>query len=129
MQQDHNSGNPCARDCNQEIHTQQTGQRASSAHEVVVEHNTGNRTHEDGYTEEDEKTLVRTTTLKESGRLKINKIDSSRDSLSPKIRRNIRGKEKSTSSLNDMAMLPFRSAIPGMSTGTGELRKGTMRSK
>ena len=76
-----------------------------------------------------EQTLVRTTTLKESGRLKIDKIDSGGDSLSPKMWRNVRGKEKSTSSLNDMAMLPFRSAILGMNTGAGELRKCTMRSK
>ena len=70
-------------------------------------------------------TLARTTTLKE----KVDKIDSGGDNLSSKMWRNVRGKEKSTSSLNDMAMLPFRGSILGMSTGTGELRKCAMRSK
>ena len=74
-------------------------------------------------------TLARTTTLKENGRLKVDKIDSGGDSLNPKMWRNVRGKEKSTSSLNDMAMLPFRGSIMGMGTGTGELRKCAMRSK
>ena len=96
---------------------------------MVVEHNTSTRTHEDGYTEEDEKTLARTTTLKESGGLLVDKVDSSRDSLSPKVWWNMRSKEESASGLNDMTMLPFRGAILGMSTGTGELRKCAMRSK
>ena len=74
-------------------------------------------------------TLARTTTLKEGGGLKVDKIDGRGDSLSPKMWRNMGSNKKSASSLNDMAMLPFRGAILGMSTGTGELRKCAMRSK
>jgi hypothetical protein len=76
-----------------------------------------------------EQTLARTTTLKKSGGLKVDKVDSRGDSLSPKVWRNMGSKKKSASGLNDMAMLPFRGAILGMSTGTGELRKRAMRSK
>ena len=39
------------------------------------------------------------------------------------------GNEKSTGGLNDVAMLPLRSAILSMGTGTGELRESTMRGK
>ena len=76
-----------------------------------------------------EQILVRTTTLKKSGGLQVDKVDSSRESLSPKVWWNMRSKEESASGLNDMAMLPFRGAILRMSTGTGELRKCAMRSK
>jgi hypothetical protein len=76
-----------------------------------------------------EQTLARTMTLKKSGGLKVDKVDSRGDSLSPKVWRNMGSKKKSASGLNDMAMLPFRGAILGMSTGTGELRKRAMRSK
>ena len=61
--------------------------------------------------------------------MKVDKVDNGGDSLGPKVWGNVRSKKKSTSGLNDMAMLPFRGAILGMSTGTGELRKRTMRSK
>ena len=64
-----------------------------------------------------EQTLARTT-LKEGGGLKVDKIDSRGDSLSPEVWRNMGSKKKSASGLNDMAMLPFRGAILGMSTGT-----------
>ena len=70
-----------------------------------------------------EQTLAGTTTLKEGGGLKVDKIDICGDCLSPKVGRNMRSKEKSASGLNNMAMLPFRDAILGMSTRTGELRK------
>ena len=76
-----------------------------------------------------EQTLARTTTLKEGGGLKVDKIDSCGDSLSSKMWRNMESNKKSASGLNDMAMLPFRGAILGMSTGTGELRERAMRSK
>ena len=59
MQQGHSSDNPCAQGCNQEKHTQQTGKSASSAHEVTEGHNTNTQTHEDGHTEEDERTNTR----------------------------------------------------------------------
>ena len=76
-----------------------------------------------------EQTLTGTTTLKESGGLKIDKIDGRGDSLSPKMWRNMESKKKSASSLNDVAMFPFRGAILRMSTGTGELRERAMGSK
>ena len=67
--------------------------------------------------------------LKLSGGLKVDEVDSGGDGLSPKVGRNMRGNQKGTSSLNDLAVLPFRGAILRMSTGAGELRKGAMGSK
>ena len=66
-----------------------------------------------------EQTLARTTTLKISGGLKVNEVNSGGDSFSPnpKVGRNMRSKEKSASGLNDMAVLSFRGAILRMSTG------------
>ena len=68
-------------------------------------------------------------TLKISGGLKVDEVDSRGDSLSPKVGRNMRSNQKSASGLNDLAVLPFRGAILRMSTGTGELRKRAMGSK
>jgi len=76
-----------------------------------------------------EQTLARTTTLKVSGGLEVDEVDSGGDGLSPKVGRNMRSKEKSASGLNDMAVLPFRGAILRMSTSTGELRERAVRSK
>ena len=76
-----------------------------------------------------EQTLARTTTLKVSGGLKVDEVDSGGESLSPEVGRNMRSKQKSASGLNDPAVLPFRGAILRMSTGTGELRERAMGSK
>ena len=66
-----------------------------------------------------EQVLARTTTLKISGRLKINEIDSGGDGLNPKVGRNMRDNQKGTSGLIDLAVLPFHGAILRMSTGAG----------
>ena len=76
-----------------------------------------------------EQILARTTTLKVSGGLKVDEVDSGGDGLSPKVGRNMRSKQKSASGLNDLAVLPFRGAILRMSIRTGELRERAMRSK
>ena len=75
-----------------------------------------------------EQPLARTT-LKVSGGLKVDEVDSGGDSLSPKVGRNMRSKKKSASSFNDLAVLPFCGAILRMSTGIGEPRERAMRSK
>jgi len=69
------------------------------------------------------KNLTRTFASKFGGRLPINKINSSRDSFSPKMRRNKRCNEKCASSLDKMAMFTFSNTILSMSTCTRELSK------
>jgi len=69
------------------------------------------------------KNLTRTFSIKFGGRLPINKINSSRDSFSPKMRRNKRCNEKCASSLDKMAMFTFSNTILSMSTCTRELSK------
>ena len=76
-----------------------------------------------------EQTFARTTTMKVSGGLKVDEVDSGGDGLSPKVWGNVRSKKKSASGLNDLVVLPFRGAILRISTGTGELRKRAMGSK
>jgi hypothetical protein len=62
------------------------------------------------------KTLKKNTTLKGRIRLNINQISDSRNNLSPKVRWNIGGNHKSTSSLKQMMMLALSNLILSMST-------------
>ena len=63
-----------------------------------------------------EKTLVGRRALKSRGGLSINQKDSHRDSLSPKMRSEISGNEKSLSCLKNMVMLTLSNTILSMST-------------
>ena len=73
-----------------------------------------------------EKTLAWAETMEKSGRLKVNEVDSGGDSLTPKVRWNIGGNKESADILNNVAVLPFRSAILSTSTRIEELRESTM---
>lgn len=62
------------------------------------------------------KMLVGSRALKSRGGLSINKKDSHRDSLRPKVWSKISGNEKSPSYFKNMAMLTFSNTILSMST-------------
>jgi len=61
--------------------------------------------------------------------LKIDEVDSSRYSFSPKMRGHKRGNEKSSCSFNNMTMLTLSNAILSISTRARELRQGSLRRK
>jgi len=74
-------------------------------------------------------TLVGSATLSNRGGLSVNEKDSRRDSLSPKVRWKLKGKQESTRGLKNMTMLTLGNTILSMSTRAGELRKSALCSK
>jgi len=73
------------------------------------------------------KTLTRTTITKKRGRLQVNKINCSADSVSPKMGWNGSPEEKSTSRLKNVTVLAFSYPILRVCPRTGELRQGALR--
>ena len=65
------------------------------------------------------KTLARATITKKGGGLQVKEINCSADGVSPKIRWNIGTQEKSTSCLQDVAMLALSNPILGVCPRTG----------
>lgn len=74
-------------------------------------------------------TLYRTDTLKSSRRLHIDKICSCRNSLSPELWWNMRGKEKSAGSLNQMMIFALSNPILSIDTRTRRLVKSALLRK
>lgn len=74
-------------------------------------------------------TLYRTDTLKSSGRLHIDEICSCRNSLSPELWWNVRGKEKSAGSLNQMTMFVLSNPILSMGIRIERLVKSALLRK
>jgi len=71
----------------------------------------------------------RTFPLKTNGGLKVDEINSSRNSFSPKVSWHKRRKEKSPCSFKNMAMFTLSHSILSMSTKTRELRQSSFRRK
>jgi hypothetical protein len=71
--------------------------------------------------------LTRRLSMKTRRRLEIDKIDRSRNSFTPKMRRHKGRNQEGTGSLNNMPMFTLHNSILGMSTRTRKLRKSTLR--
>ena len=65
------------------------------------------------------KTLTRATIMKTRGRLQVNKINCSADSVNPEVRWKKSAKKKSTSHLQDVTVLALSNPVLRMSPRTG----------
>ena len=70
--------------------------------------------------------LMSTLTLKTLRWLDIDAVNSSRDCIGPKMRRNRGRQKKGAGDFNDVPVLVFGNAILGVSTGTRELGKSAL---
>jgi hypothetical protein len=67
--------------------------------------------------------------MKSGGGLNVHKINNSRDGFSPELRRNIGGKQQSSSGLKKVTMLTLSNTILSMSTGARVLRTSALLRK
>jgi hypothetical protein len=67
--------------------------------------------------------------MKSGGWLNVHKVNSTRDSFSPKMRRNIWGKRQGLSGLKKVMMLTLINTILSMSTSAWVLRKSALLRK
>jgi hypothetical protein len=74
-------------------------------------------------------TLKRSDSMKSSGWLNVHKVNNSRDSFSPELRRDRGGKQQGLSDLKKVTMLTLSNIVLSMSTGARVLRKSVLLRK